>query len=398
MSTPALPLAGVKVLELARVLAGPWAGQVLADLGADVIKAERPGAGDDTRVWGPPWVEMTDGGRTDSAYFHATNRGKRSIAVDFETQAGRDIVRALAAEADVVLENFKVGGLAKYGLDAATLTAAHPRLIYCSVTGFGQTGPYAPRAGYDFMIQGMSGVMDITGSPDGAPMKMGVAFSDIFTGLYAVIGIEAALIRRQATGRGGIVDMALLDAQVGVLANQAMNFLVSGRAPTRMGNSHPNLVPYSVYPVADGHIIIAVGNPQQWEKLCAILGIPDIARDPAYATNAARVENRTALTAILNARTATFARADLLVKLADAFVPAGPINRIDDVFADPQIVARGMRVDAPAVDAVAGAIPGVRTPIVLDGVPMQSGRPAPRLGQHSDEILAALRALKGAPA
>jgi crotonobetainyl-CoA:carnitine CoA-transferase CaiB-like acyl-CoA transferase len=385
------PLAGLKVLELARVLAGPWAGQVLADLGADVIKVERPGTGDDTRPWGPPFVAAAGGGHLDSAYFHSTNRGKRSITLDLDSAEGQDAVRALAARSDILLENFKVGGLAKYGLDAASLTALNPRLIYCSVTGFGQTGPYAPRAGYDYMIQGMAGIMDITGEAQGVPVKMGVAFADIFTGLYSVIGILAAVERRHATGRGGVVDMALLDSQVGVLANQAMNYLVSGKAPKRMGNAHPNLVPYSVYPVSDGHVIIAVGNPAQWEKLCSILGLGEIAMHPDYATNAARVANRETLTPILDAATSRFARDDLLARCAAAFVPAGPINSIADVFADPQVIARGLRIDQPAVEAEGGSIPGVRTPIMIDGVPMTSGRPAPRLGEHNDAILATLR-------
>ncbi|HMK70864.1 MAG TPA: CaiB/BaiF CoA-transferase family protein, partial [Xanthobacteraceae bacterium] len=289
------PLAGLRVLELARILAGPWAGQILADLGADVIKVERSGAGDDTRGWGPPFVPAADGGHLGAAYFHGTNRGKRSIELDFDSERGRRIVRKLAARSDVVLENFKVGNLAKFGLDYASLAPDNPRLIYCSVTGFGQTGPYASRAGYDLMAQGMGGFMDLTGTPDGEPLRAGVPVSDIFTGVYAAIGILAALARRERTGRGGYVDCALIDSTVGVLANQALNYLVSGKVPRRMGNAHPNITPYQVFPVSDGHIIIASGNDSQFAKLCAVLGEPDLAKDPAYIDNEARLTHRAAL-------------------------------------------------------------------------------------------------------
>ena len=271
------PLAGLRVLELARILAGPWAGQILADLGADVVKVERKGAGDDTRGWGPPFVEAADGGHLGAAYFHATNRGKRSIELDFESEDGRRIVRKLAARSDVLIENFKVGGLAKFGLDYASLRQDNPRLIYCSVTGFGQDGPYASRAGYDLMAQGMGGIMDLTGAPDGEPQRAGVPVADIFTGVYSVVGILAALAERERTGRGCLVDTALVDSQVGVLANQALNYLVSGKVPKRIGNAHPNIVPYQVFPVADGHIIIATGNDNQFAKLCAVLGEPELA-------------------------------------------------------------------------------------------------------------------------
>ena len=274
------PLAGLRVLELARILAGPWAGQILADLGADVIKVERTGAGDDTRGWGPPFVPAADGGHLGAAYFHGTNRGKRSIELDFESEDGRRIVRKLAARSDVLLENFKVGNLAKFGLDYASLAPENPRLIYCSVTGFGQTGPYATRAGYDLMAQGMGGFMDLTGNPDGEPLRAGVPVSDIFTGVYSAIGILAALARREKTGRGGYVDTALIDSTVGVLANQALNYLISGKVPHRMGNAHPNITPYQVFPVADGHIIIASGNDSQFAKLCAVLGEPDACQGP----------------------------------------------------------------------------------------------------------------------
>src|ERR1700720_3439819 len=279
------PLAGLRVLELARILAGPWAGQLLADLGADVVKVERKGTGDDTRGWGPPFVEAADGNHLGAAYFHATNRGKRSIELDFESEDGQRIVKKLAARSDVLIENFKVGGLAKFGLDYASLREECPRLIYCSVTGFGQDGPYAQRPGYDLMAQGMAGMMGVTGNPDGEPMRAGVPVSDIFTGVYSAVGILAALARREKTGRGGYVDTALVDSTVGVLANQALNYLVSGKVPRRMGNAHPNITPYQIFPVADGHIIIASGNDNQFAKLCAVLGEPALAKEPAYTDN-----------------------------------------------------------------------------------------------------------------
>lgn len=382
-----LPLQGLKVLELARILAGPWIGQQLADLGADVVKVERPGSGDDTRGWGPPFVPAADGGDLSAAYFHACNRGKRSIAVDFETEEGRAIVRRLAAEADVLIENFKVGGLRKYGLDYESLKAVNPRLIYCSVTGFGQSGPYRERAGYDFMIQGMGGIMDLTGAPDGEPQKIGVAFADIFTGLYSTIGILAALRRRDTTGEGGHVDMALLDVQVGVLANQAMNYLVSGKAPRRLGNAHPNIVPYQVFEVADGHVIVAVGNDGQFRRFCTIIGMPALGEQGEYATNKARVENRGALVAILAGALRRLKRDELLARLEAEGVPAGPINSVADVFADPQVIARGMRVDLTCPEAEGGTIPTVRSPIVIDDAPMVAQRPSPRLGADTEDVL-----------
>src|SRR6478672_12133352 len=295
------PLTGLRVLELARILAGPWAGQILADLGADVIKVERTKVGDDTRGWGPPFVQAADGGHLGAAYFHGTNRGKRSIELDFETADGQRIVKKLAARSDVLLENFKVGGLKKFGLDYASLSKENPRLVYCSVTGFGQTGPYASRAGYDLMAQGMGGIMDLTGAPDGEPQRAGVPIADIFTGVYSVIGILAALNERARSGRGCQVDTALVDSQVGVLANQALNFLVSGKVPTRIGNAHPNIVPYQVFPVADGHIIIATGNDNQFAKLCAVLGEPGIAQEPRYLANSDRLQHREELIARLTA-------------------------------------------------------------------------------------------------
>jgi crotonobetainyl-CoA:carnitine CoA-transferase CaiB-like acyl-CoA transferase len=383
----AKPLAGIKVLELARILAGPWAGQLLADLGADVVKVERPEVGDDTRGWGPPFVEAHDGGHLSAAYFHSCNRGKRSIAVDFETPEGQAIVRRLAEHADVVIENFKLGGLAKYGLDYESLKRINPRLVYCSITGFGQTGPYAPRAGYDFIIQAMGGIMDLTGEGDGEPQKPGVAFADIFTGIYSVIGILAALRQRDATGEGSSLDMALLDVQTGVLANQAMNYLASGRVPRRMGNAHPNIVPYQVFPVADGHVIIAVGNDGQFAKFVRVLGRPDLAQDERFRTNTERVRHRAVLVPLITELMAQHRRDELLAALAPEGVPAGPINSVADVFADPQVIARGMRVNLPAPAARGGSIPSVRSPILLDGVPVAANRPSPRLGEHTDEVL-----------
>jgi crotonobetainyl-CoA:carnitine CoA-transferase CaiB-like acyl-CoA transferase len=381
------PAAGLRVLELARILAGPWAGQILADLGADVVKVERKATGDDTRGWGPPFVEAADGGHLDAAYFHSTNRGKRSIELDFESEEGRRLVRKLAARSDVLIENFKVGGLAKFGLDYASLSKENPRLVYCSITGFGQTGPYAARAGYDLMAQGMGGIMDLTGTPDGEPQRAGVPVADIFTGVYSVIGILAALRERDRTGRGCHVDTALVDSQVGVLANQALNYLVSGEVPKRIGNAHPNIVPYQVFPAADGHIIIATGNDNQFAKLCAILGEPAIAQEPSYRANSDRLKNRAALVARLSTLTKRWQRADLLAKLESVQVPAGPINSLDQVFADPQVRHRGMRIDPPRAAAKGGHIPGVRTPIMIGGKPMAAERPSPLLGEHTAEIL-----------
>jgi len=381
------PLSGLRVLELARILAGPWAGQVLADLGADVVKVERRGTGDDTRGWGPPFIAGKDGRHLDSAYFHATNRGKRSIEADFETEDGKRIVRKLAARSDVLIENFKVGGLAKFGLDYKSLAPDCPRLIYCSVTGFGQDGPYASRAGYDLMAQGMGGFMSLTGMAGGEPTRAGVPVSDIFTGVYSVIGILAALAQRERTGRGAFVDTALVDSTVGVLANQGLNYLASGKVPERIGNSHPNIVPYQVFPVADGYIIIATGNDSQYQKLCGVLGAPELAKDPAYIDNKARLAHRADIVGKLSALTGKRQSADLLAKLEAVGVPAGPINNLDQVFADPHVVHRGMKLDLPSAAAKGGTIPGVRTPIMLDGEPMAAPRPSPRLGEHTAEVL-----------
>jgi crotonobetainyl-CoA:carnitine CoA-transferase CaiB-like acyl-CoA transferase len=381
------PLAGLRVLELARILAGPWAGQLLADLGADVIKVERKGAGDDTRAWGPPFVPAADGSHLGAAYFHSANRGKRSIEVDFASPEGRRIVKKLAARSDVLIENFKVGGLAKFGLDYKSLQPDNPRLVYCSVTGFGQTGPSASRAGYDLMAQGIGGMMGLTGTADGEPMRVGVAVSDIFSGVYAVVGIQAALLRRQQTGQGGYVDAALVDSTVGVLSFQALNYLVSGEIPKRIGNTHPNLVPYQVFPVADGRIIIATGNDGQFVKLCGILGARQLAEAPEYKDNKGRLAHRADLVGKLAALTSQLKREELLEKLESAGIPAGPINDLEQVFADPQVVHRGMRLELKSEAAKGGKIPGIRSPVVLDGAPMASDRPAPRLGEHTAEIL-----------
>lgn len=360
------PLAGIKVVELARILAGPWAGQVLADLGAEVVKVESP-EGDDTRRWGPPFIG------DDAAYFHATNRGKRSVVADFATEEDIAKVLELVRGADVLIENFKLGGLAKYGLDYDSLRAINPRLVYCSITGFGQDGPYASRAGYDFIVQGMSGIMDLTGDPAGPPQKIGVAYADILTGLYATIAIQAALRQREATGRGQHIDMALLDVMVGTLANQAMNFLVSGENPTRLGNAHPNIAPYEAFPVSDGWIIIAVGNDGQFLRLAEILELPV---HEQWRTNAARVANRIGLSHAIGAKTAEWERVDLLAALEEQGVPAGPINTVAEALADPQIVARGM------VRELANGIPGLRTPIRFSDAELAFGRPSPQLGEH----------------
>jgi crotonobetainyl-CoA:carnitine CoA-transferase CaiB-like acyl-CoA transferase len=381
------PLAGVRVLELARILAGPWAGQILADLGADVIKVERKGAGDDTRGWGPPFIEGADGEHLSAAYFHAANRGKRSIEADFESEDGQRIVRKLAAKSDILIENFKVGGLAKFKLDYKSLAPDNLRLIYCSVTGFGQDGPYAPRAGYDLMAQGMGGIMGITGFAEGEPTRIGIPIADIFTGVYSVVGILAALKQRETTGKGCLVDTALLDSQVGVLANQALNYLASGTVPQRIGNAHPNVVPYQVFAAANGHVIVAVGNDRQFAKFCEVLGAPGLANEADFKTNTDRLKNRPALISQLAPLVAKMQRDDLLEKLEAVQVPSGPINMLDQVFENPQVVHRGMKLTLKNVAAKGGTIPGVRTPVMIDGVPMASERSAPRLGEHTAEVL-----------
>ncbi|WP_029875708.1 CaiB/BaiF CoA transferase family protein [Rhizobium leguminosarum] len=370
------PLEGIRVVELARILAGPWAGQTLADLGATVIKVESP-EGDDTRRWGPPFIR--DGDDVAAAYFHSCNRGKLSITADFKSAEDVEKVRSLIANADVVIENFKVGALKKFGLDYESLKAINPKLIYCSITGFGQTGPYAERAGYDFIVQGMAGIMDLTGEPGREPQKIGVAFGDIFTGLYSVIAIQAALIFRNSTGEGQHIDMALLDSTVGVLANQAMNFLASGKAPTRLGNSHPNIAPYQVFPVFDGNIIIACGNDSQFARVCDVLRLSAVAADDRFKTNADRVRHRGELTSVMEAQTKLFKRLDLLADLARVGVPAGPINTVEDVFADPQVAHRKMAVENEG-------IPGIRTPIIFSGAMLASQRKSPRLGEHNGKV------------
>lgn len=367
------PLQGLKVVELARILAGPWIGQTLSDLGCEVIKVESP-AGDDTRQWGPPWID-TDG-EPCAAYFHACNRGKQSVVIDLKSEAGLEQLHTLLADADIFIENFKVGGLAQYKLDAQTLCEQYPALIYCSVTGFGQTGPYANRAGYDFMIQGMAGIMDLTGEPDGEPQKIGVAFADIFTGLYGVIGIQSALLQRQRTGKGQHIDLSLFDCMTGVLANQSMNYLASGKAPKRMGNKHPNISPYQTFAVADGHLIIAVGNDQQFVRLCLALDIAAIADDPRFTSNANRVAHRDALEELLSEKIRLWTRDELLAALEKAVVPAGPINTVSDVFDDPQFKARGMQIEPDGV-------PGVRTPLRFSDARLSLDRRAPRLGEHN---------------
>lgn len=367
------PLAGLKVIELARILAGPWAGQTLSDLGAEVIKVEAP-RGDDTRAWGPPFVTRDDD--VSAAYYHSTNRGKASVTIDFTTAEGQAQVRDLVASADILVENFKVGGLAKYGLDYDSLRAVNPRLIYCSITGFGQTGPYSHRAGYDFIIQGMSGLMSITGEPDGQPQKSGVAITDIFTGVYSVTGILAALHQRERTGRGQHVDMSLLDVAVAVTANQALNYLTTGIAPERMGNAHVNLTPYQVFDASDGHIIIATGNDAQYQRLCRILDLEEMAEHPDYLRNRDRVANRRVMIARLNGATARRTKQDLLEACEAQGVPAGPINDLAEVMADPQVVARGMQVELDGV-------PGIRAPFRFSDAELALHRPAPKLGEDN---------------
>jgi crotonobetainyl-CoA:carnitine CoA-transferase CaiB-like acyl-CoA transferase len=383
-------LEGLRVLDLSRVLAGPWASQLLGDLGADVIKIERPSAGDDTRGWGPPWLADKSGQPTsDAAYFLCTNRNKRSLTVDITRPEGQAIVHELAARADVVLENFKVGGLAAYGLDYAGLAALNPRLIYCSITGFGQDGPYAPRAGYDFLIQGMGGLMSLTGRADNeegaGPQKVGVALTDILTGLYASNAIQAALLHREKSGAGQHIDLALLDVQIACLANQAMNYLVSGKPPQRMGNAHPNIVPYQDFPTADGDMILAIGNDGQFARFCAIAGHPEWATDERFATNAGRVKHRTELIPLLRQATVMRTTADWIAALENAAVPCGPINDLAAVFADPQVQHRGMRVDLP--HAAGGSAPQVANPIRLSFTPISYRRAPPTLGQDTNDVL-----------
>jgi crotonobetainyl-CoA:carnitine CoA-transferase CaiB-like acyl-CoA transferase len=384
-STMTGPLQGIRVLDLSRILAGPWATQTLADFGADVIKIEKPGEGDDTRGWGPPFVTNGDGTRGDAAYFHSANRGKHSVCIDMSTPEGQSLIKDLAAQSDVVVENFKVGGLHKYGLDYESLKAINAKLVYCSITGFGQTGPYAHRAGYDFMIQGMSGVMSITGEQDGGPVKMGVAFSDIFAGLHAVIGIQAALLHRTTTGEGQHIDISLLDSQVAVLANQALNYLVGGKVPARLGNAHPNIVPYQTFETADGYIIVAVGNDRQFAQYCRILGVAALAEDPRFVKNEGRVENRDSLIPLLLAPMKQKSTQAWIEAFEQSGVPCGPINSIDKVFANEQVLARGLRID---LSRESGAtIPGVVNPIRFSKSKQTYGKPSPELGNATRQVL-----------
>lgn len=391
-------LSHLRVLDLSRVLAGPWSGQILADLGADVIKVERPGSGDDTRAWGPPFLKDAQGeNTTEAAYYLSANRNKRSVTIDFTQPQGQQLVRELAAKSDIVIENFKVGGLATYGLDYASLKAVSPQLIYCSVTGFGQTGPYAKRAGYDFMIQGLGGLMSLTGLPDGedgaGPVKVGVALTDILTGLYSTVAILAALAHRDQTGVGQHIDMALLDVQVACLANQAMNYLTTGIAPRRLGNAHPNIVPYQDFPTADGDFILTVGNDGQFRKFAEVAGQHWWADDPRFTTNKQRVANRAELIPLIRQATVFKTTAEWVSQLEAAGVPCGPINDLAQMFQDPQVVARGLAVSMP--HALAGTVPQVASPIRLSETPVEYRQAPPLLGEHTEVVLGEVLGLGG---
>lgn len=396
-SLPVSPtaLAGVRVLDLSRVLAGPWATQTLGDLGAEVLKVEKPGVGDDTRSWGPPFLTDANGVRGDAAYYTCANCNKASLTLDFTTPEGSEILRALIPHHDVLVENFKTGGLAKYGLDYESVAKLNPKIVYCSITGFGQTGPYAPRAGYDYLVQAAGGLMSVTGQADGTPgaepLKVGVAVADLFTGLYATIAILAALRHAEATGQGQHIDMALLDCQTAVLANQAANFLVSGEVPTRLGNAHPNIAPYQVFPSADGHIVLAVGNDGQWQQFCAASARPDLAADDRYQTNALRVANRESLIKSLRPVLAGKPTADWIDVLEEAGVPCGPIHSIDQVFEDPQVLARGMQQDLARADGT--LIPTVANPIKMSLTPPVPRRAPPALGADTETELKSLLGL-----
>ena len=384
------PLAHLPILDLSRVLAGPWCTQLLADLGATVLKIEKPGAGDDTRAWAPPYLRDAHGNdTTESAYYLGCNRGKLSVAIDFTQPEGRDLVRALARESDALIENFKIGGLARYGLDYASVAAINPRLVYASITGFGQEGPYAERAGYDFIIQGMSGFMSVTGErddlPGGGPQKAGIAITDIMTGMYAAVAILAALGARDRSGQGQYIDVALLDSAVAMMSVMNMNYFVTGTPPDRAGNAHQNIVPYQVFACADGHLILAVGNDGQFAKFCAIAGVPAWATDPRFARNADRVRHRATLVPMIERVIVTRAQRDWLAELEAAGVPAGPINKLDAVFADPQVIARGMRIDLP--HALAGHVPQVGSPLKLSGPPLPPPLPPPLLAEHTEAVL-----------
>ncbi len=379
-------LSHIKVLDLSRVLAGPWAGQIFADLGAEVIKVENPSGGDDTRHWGPPFMTNAEGQATEeSAYYLCANRGKQSVRIDIRTPEGQAIIHRLVEDCDVLLENYKVGGLAKYGLDYASLSAINPRLVYCSITGFGQDGPYAHRPGYDFLIQAMGGMMSITGAPETEPQRVGVAVTDIMTGLYATIGVLAALQEREQSGLGQYVDLALLDVTAAILANQASNYLVGGKVPGRIGNIHPNIVPYQVFATSDGYCIVAVGNDGQFRNFVRTLGCEELADDPRYASNRARVEHREALVPILAEVLEQKPRDEWLHAFENAGVPAGPINSLDEVFSDPQVLARGMRVNIPHPDKPDLEVVG--NPIKLSRTPVEYQRPPPKLGEHDGDWL-----------
>ncbi|MEC4165715.1 CaiB/BaiF CoA-transferase family protein [Pseudomonas sp. MS-1(2024)] len=383
-------LSHLRVLDLSRVLAGPWAGQILADLGAEVIKVERPGNGDDTRAWGPPFLKDAYGESTgEAAYYLSANRNKQSVTIDFTKPEGQRLVRDLAAKSDILIENFKVGGLEAYGLDYASLKALNPDLIYCSITGFGQTGPYAKRAGYDFMVQGLGGLMSLTGRPEGddgaGPVKVGVALTDILTGLYSAVAILAALAHRQHDGGGQHIDMALLDVQVACLANQAMNYLTTGAAPQRLGNAHPNIVPYQDFPTADGDFILTVGNDSQFRKFTEVAGRPELGGDPRFATNKLRVANRAELVPLIRQLTVFKTTAEWVAQLEAVGVPCGPINDLAQVFADPQVRARGLAMHLP--HALAGLVPQVASPIRLSETPVEYRNAPPLLGEHTQQVL-----------
>ncbi len=393
------PLADLRVLDLSRVLAGPWCSQNLADLGAEVIKVEKPGAGDDTRAWGPPYLKDATGKDThESAYFLSCNRGKKSLTLDIAQPDGQRIVRTLAATSDILIENYKVGGLARYGLDWPALQAVNPRLIYCSITGFGQDGPYAARAGYDFIVQGIGGLMSVTGErddlPGGGPQKVGVAVADLMTGMYATVAVLAALAHRERSGAGQHIDLALLDAQVAMLANQNMNYLTTGRSPQRAGNAHPNIVPYQTFASADGHLILAVGNDAQFRRFCELAGCAELADDRRFASNRARVEHRADLLPLLEPRLRQRTTRDWIAALEAAGVPCGPINGLEEVFADPQVRHRGMAIEM--AHPLSPHMPAVASPMRFSATPLGGAAPPPLLGQHSEEILRERLGLSGA--
>jgi crotonobetainyl-CoA:carnitine CoA-transferase CaiB-like acyl-CoA transferase len=385
------PLGGLRILDLTRILAGPTCTQLLGDLGADVVKIERPGTGDDTRRWGPNFLHDKDGNRTDeSSYYLAANRSKRSVTIDIAKAEGQALIRRLVACSDILIENFKVGGLAGYGLDYESLKGEFPRLVYCSITGFGQTGPYAPRAGYDFLSQGMGGIMSITGTPDGPPVKVGVGISDVMCGMYAAVAMLAAIRHRDLTGQGQYIDVALLDTQVAWLINEGMNYLLSGRTPVPLGNAHPNIVPYQTFETEDGLIILAVGNDGQFRRFCAFAGAPELADDARFATNTDRVHNREALIELIRRLIAARPSRHWLDGLAERGVPCGEVNTIDQVFEDPQVRHRGMRMAMPHPTAAGGEVPLIANPVKLSETPVEYRHAPPVLGQHTDEVLAEL--------